>query len=222
MPGNCLRYFYWTVLLHRIDGPFINMAQLYFYYSAMNAGKSTSLLQSAHNYGEQGMQVALYTAAIDDRFGKGVIRSRIGLQASAMLFDSNTRFFDPLYKQHSETPLACILVDEAQFLSRLQVDELARVVDELSLPVLCFGIRTDFLGELFPGSSRLLAIADKLAELKTVCTCGRKATMTVRFGEDGRVVAAGEQVQIGGNERYESKCRQHYRELMEAANQEIP
>ena len=184
----------------------------------MNAGKSTSLLQSAHNYREQGMQVALYTAAIDDRYGKGVIRSRIGLQASAMLFDSNTGFFEPLSRQHSETPLACVLVDEAQFLSRVQVDELARAVDELGLPVLCFGIRTDFLGELFPGSSRLLAIADKLAELKTVCNCGRKATMTVRFGEDGCIVAAGEQVQIGGNERYESKCRQHYRELMKTAD----
>ena len=193
------------------------MAQLYFYYSAMNAGKSTSLLQSAHNYREQGMQVALYTAAIDDRFGKGIIRSRIGLQATAQLFDADTDFFKPLLTKHRDTPLACVLVDEAQFLNCGQVDELARVVDELGLPVLCFGIRTDFQGELFPGSSRLLAIADKLAELKTVCACGRKATMTVRIGEDGKVVAAGEQVQIGGNERYESKCRRHYRELMDAA-----
>lgn len=193
------------------------MAQLYFYYSAMNAGKSTSLLQSAHNYREQGMHVALYTAAIDDRYGKGIIRSRIGLQESALLFDEHTAFFEPLNQRHAETPLACVLVDEAQFLTGGQVDELARVVDQLNIPVLCFGIRTDFQGELFAGSSRLLAIADKLAELKTVCSCGRKATMTVRLDETGNVVAAGEQVQIGGNERYESKCRRHYSELMNKA-----
>lgn len=190
------------------------MAQLYFYYSAMNAGKSTSLLQSAHNYREQGMQVALYTAAIDDRFGRGVIRSRIGLQESAALFDDQTKFYQPLLQQHEQTPLACVLVDEAQFLAREQVDELAQVVDELNVPVLCFGIRTDFQGELFPGSSRLLAIADKLSELKTVCTCGRKATMTVRVNDAGEVIASGAQVEIGGNDRYESKCRRHHRQFM--------
>ncbi len=183
----------------------------------MNAGKSTSLLQSAHNYREQGMHVALYTAAIDDRFGKGVIRSRIGLQEPASLYDAHTRFLKPIRQHHLDTPLACVLVDEAQFLSRHQVDELACVVDELDIPVLCFGIRTDFQGELFPGSSRLLALADKLAELKTVCTCGRKATMTVRLDESGQVIAAGKQVEIGGNERYESKCRRHYRQLMSVA-----
>lgn len=193
------------------------MAQLYFYYSAMNAGKSTSLLQSAHNYREQGMQVALYTAAIDDRFGRGVIRSRIGLQESAALFDDTTEFFAPLMQQHAQTPLACVLVDEAQFLAREQVDELAKVVDELNIPVLCFGIRTDFQGELFPGSSRLLAIADKLSELKTVCTCGRKATMTVRVNDAGEAIALGEQVEIGGNDRYESKCRRHHRQVMASA-----
>jgi len=190
------------------------VAQLYFYYSAMNAGKSTSLLQSAHNYREQGMRVALFTAAIDDRYGRGVIRSRIGLQEAASLFDSDTHFYAPLEKQHLENSLACVLVDEAQFLTIAQVNELARVVDKLNVPVLCFGIRTDFQGELFPGSARLLAIADKLLELKTVCTCGRKATMTVRLDESGEVVAAGEQVEIGGNDRYESKCRRHYSELM--------
>lgn len=192
------------------------MAQLYFYYSAMNAGKSTSLLQSAHNYREQGMHVALFTAAIDDRYGRGIIRSRIGLQASAQLFETSSEFLSTVQSMHSETPLACVLVDEAQFLTRSQVDQLARVVDELNVPVLCFGIRTDFQGELFPGSSRLLAIADKLAELKTVCVCGRKATMTVRLDDAGKVVAAGEQVQIGGNDRYESKCRRHYRELVDS------
>ncbi len=180
----------------------------------MNAGKSTSLLQSAHNYREQGMQVMVFTAAIDDRFGKGVVRSRIGLEAEAELYDNKTEFFDHVHSRHTSNSLACVLVDEAQFLSRAQVDELARVVDECNVPVLCFGIRTDFQGELFPGSSRLLAIADKLKELKTVCSCGRKATMTVRLDSNGSVVAAGEQVQIGGNERYESKCRRHYRQLM--------
>lgn len=195
----------------------IALAQLYFYYSAMNAGKSTSLLQSAHNYREQGMQVALFTAAIDDRYGRGVIRSRIGLQEAAGLFDTETAFFAPLSQQHAIDQLACVLVDEAQFLSVEQVNQLARVVDELDVPVLCFGIRTDFQGELFPGSARLLAIADKLLELKTVCTCGRKATMTVRLDESGHVVAAGEQVEIGGNDRYESKCRRHYQELMSQA-----
>ena len=194
------------------------MAQLYFYYSAMNAGKSTSLLQSAHNYREQGMQVALYTAAIDDRYGKGVIRSRIGLQETAQLFDAKTEFFTPINALHTSAALACVLVDEAQFLTRMQVDELAKVVDELNIPVLCFGIRTDFQGELFPGSARLLAVADKLSELKTVCTCGRKATMTVRVDELGKVIAAGDQVEIGGNDRYESKCRRDYRKLMDTAS----
>lgn len=193
------------------------MAQLYFYYSAMNAGKSTSLLQSAHNYREQGMNVLLYTAALDDRFGVGVVRSRIGLQEEAQLYDEQAEFIEPIRLKHSLEPLACVLVDEAQFLSAAQVDELSEVVDELNIPVLCFGIRTDFQGQLFPGSARLLAIADKLAELKTVCQCGRKATMTVRLDEAGNVVAAGEQIDIGGNERYESKCRQHHRELMRKA-----
>lgn len=163
------------------------------------------------------MQVLLYTAALDDRFGKGVVRSRIGLQEEAALFDDQTAFLEPITQQHEASPLACILVDEAQFLSAFQVNELAQVVDELNIPVLCFGIRTDFQGQLFPGSSRLLAIADKLAELKTVCECGRKATMTVRLDESGKVVAAGEQVHIGGNERYESKCRRHHSQLMRTA-----
>jgi thymidine kinase len=193
------------------------VAQLYFYYSAMNAGKSTLLLQSAHNYGEQGMHTLLFTAAIDDRYGEGVIQSRIGLSTPANVFDANTQFRQEVEAEHAKQAISCILVDEAQFLSRIQVDQLARVVDELNIPVLCFGIRTDFQAEPFPGSARLLAIADKLSELKTVCTCGRKATMTVRIDEAGDVIAAGEQVQIGGNERYESKCRRHYQELMDSA-----
>ncbi len=193
------------------------MAQLYFYYSAMNAGKSTSLLQSAHNYREQGMEVVLYTAALDDRYGVGVVRSRIGLQEEARLFDSATEFFADIKELTGDEKISCVLVDEAQFLTTVQVDQLARVVDELDTPVLCFGIRTDFQGALFPGSSRLLAIADKLKELKTVCSCGKKATMTVRLDDRGQVVAAGEQVQIGGNERYESKCRHHHRQLVKGS-----
>ena len=208
------------------------MAQLYFYYSAMNAGKSTSLLQSAHNYQEQGMKVMLFTAAIDDRYGQGVIKSRIGLSAEATVFDTNSDFTTLISKQtgqqvsqqvsqqksdQQKQNLACVLVDEAQFLSKSQVDQLAEIVDELDIPVLCYGIRTDFQGVLFAGSARLLAIADKLSELKTVCSCGRKATMTIRLDENGQAIAAGAQVEIGGNERYESKCRRHHRALMQQA-----
>lgn len=212
------------------------MAQLYFYYSAMNAGKSTSLLQSAHNYQEQGMEVLLFTAAIDNRYGQGVIKSRIGLSADAIVFDETTDFISLISEQISERASeqsgsqtskstskqqkqnpACVLVDEAQFLTTEQVDQLAEIVDERDLPVLCYGIRTDFQGALFSGSSRLLAIADKLFELKTVCSCGRKATMTIRLDENGQAIAAGAQVEIGGNERYESKCRRHHRALMQQA-----
>lgn len=192
------------------------MAQLYFYYSAMNAGKSTSLLQSAHNYREQGMQVAVFTAGIDDRYAAGTVSSRIGLQAEADVFDVATDFTALLSPRIDD--LACVLVDEAQFLSVRQVDQLAAIVDRENVPVLCFGLRTDFRGQTFPGSARLLAIGDKLSELKTVCKCGRKATMTVRLDANGAVVAAGEQVEIGGNERYESTCRRHFRELTDAAD----
>lgn len=191
-----------------------SVAQLYFYYSAMNAGKSTSLLQSAHNYREQGMRALVFTAAIDDRYGKGIVRSRIGLEADAALFDASTSFVAVVSGALYDGTVACVLVDEAQFLTPSQVDELARVVDEHKVPVLCFGLRTDFRGELFPGSARLLAICDKLSELKTVCFCGRKATMTLRMGSDGTPVTDGEQVEIGGNERYESRCREHWIEAM--------
>ena len=194
------------------------MAQLYFYYSAMNAGKSTALLQSAHNYREQGMDVLLYTAAIDDRYGEGKVSSRIGLDASADVFDATTDFYTHISTIIKSKKIACVLLDEAQFLSRKQVDQLARLVDEHNVPVLCYGLRTDFQGELFEGSRRLLAIADKLKELKTVCTCGSKATMTVRIDESGKPVKAGSHVEIGGNSRYESKCRRHYFELMRLDN----
>lgn len=165
------------------------------------------------------MQVMLFTAAIDDRYGTGVIRSRIGLSEEAYIYDADTHFQNLVVEEQLQQKLACVLVDEAQFLNTKQVDQLAAVVDQLNLPVLCYGLRTDFQGQLFEGSARLLAIADKLFELKTVCACGRKATMTVRLDSEGRVIADGDQVQIGGNERYESKCRRHHSELMNSARQ---
>ena len=186
------------------------MAQLYFYYSAMNAGKSTSLLQSSHNYTEQGMQVLLFTAAVDERVEKGVIASRIGLSNAACVFEPDSELFTQISEHIAKEKLHCIFVDEAQFLSRVQVDQLAKVVDQLNIPVLCYGIRSDFQGELFPGSQRLLTVADKLTELKAVCFCGRKATMIVRRDSEGNAVSAGEQVVIGGNDSYESMCRNHF------------
>ncbi|MFY0665589.1 MAG: thymidine kinase [Natronospirillum sp.] len=187
------------------------MAQLYFYYSAMNAGKSTSLLQNAHNYRERGLAPVLFTAAIDERYGRGRIASRIGLAADAELFDGDTDFVAWVQAQQADKTLHCILIDEAQFLSVVQVDQLAAVVDDLNVPVVCYGLRTDFMGQLFPGSSRLLAIADKLSELKAICHCGRKATMTVRLSGDGLVQQSGEQVVIGDNDVYVSLCRAHHR-----------
>lgn len=190
------------------------MAQLYFNYSSMNAGKSTALLQSAHNYLEQGMRVLLYTAAIDDRYGVGRIKSRIGLEAEASLFDKSSQLFDEIKDQVATDDVSCVFVDEAQFLSAAQVDMLAAVVDRLDIPVLCYGIRTDFQGKLFPGSGRLLAIADKLTELKTVCSCGSKATMVLRLDSAGQAIFEGGQITIGGNTRYASTCRRHYGEAM--------
>lgn len=176
----------------------------------MNAGKSTSLLQSAHNYTEQGMSVLLFTAAIDERVKKGVIASRIGLSSEASLFEQDSDLFVQIKSHLKTNVLHCIFVDEAQFLSKEQVDQLAKVVDLLNVPVLCYGIRSDFQGELFPGSQRLLNIADKLTELKAVCHCGRKATMVVRIDAQGQAVSAGEQVVIGGNDSYQSMCRNHF------------
>ncbi len=188
------------------------MAQLYFYYSAMNAGKSTSLLQSAYNYQECGMDALVLTAALDNRYAVGKVTSRIGLESDALLFHGA----DDLYKMIEQQTVKphCVLVDECQFLSKAQVMQLTKVVDCLDIPVLCYGIRTDFLGELFEGSQYLLAWADKLVELKTICRCGRKANMVVRLDNQGNVVRGGEQVQIGGNDRYVSMCRKHYRELV--------
>lgn len=190
------------------------MAQLYFYYSAMNAGKSTSLLQSAYNYQERGMHTAIFTAALDDRFGVGKVSSRIGLAMDALLFDDKLDFFVTCRDLIAHQQLDCVLIDEAQFLSKQQVRQLTDVVDSLNIPVLAFGLRTDFLGETFAGSQALLAWADKLVELKTICHCGRKANFVVRLDEQGRAARAGSQVQIGGNERYVSMCRAHFKELV--------
>lgn len=187
------------------------MAQMYFYYSAMNAGKSTTLLQSSFNYQERGMNPVIFTAAVDDRFGVGKVASRIGLESDAHLFGSDTDMFAAIETLHQQKVLHCILIDECQFLSKQQVYQLTEVVDKLGIPVLCYGLRTDFMGELFEGSQYLLAWADKLIELKTVCHCGRKANMVIRTDEAGNPIKEGDQVAIGGNERYVSVCREHYK-----------
>ena len=187
------------------------MAKLYFYYSAMNAGKTTTLLQSSHNYAERGMTTLLLKPLIDDREGMNVIRSRVGLEAEAMNFEKEDNLLQTIEAQHKKNSLNCVLVDEAQFLTRDQVIQLGNVVDRLEIPVLCFGLRTDFLGELFEGSRSLLAWADELREIKTVCHCGKKAIMTVRLNEEGKPLQAGEQIQIGGNESYVSMCRRHFK-----------
>ena len=185
------------------------MAKLYFYYSTMNAGKSTALLQAAYNYAERGLSTLLFIARLDDRAG-GRIASRIGIAADAARFDAATDFWELLGQARTH----CVLIDEAQFLSKAQVRQLARVVDEANIPVMCYGLRTDFRGELFPGSAALLAWADTLSELKTICCCGRKATMVVRVSPDGVVERAGQQVEIGGNERYVPLCRKHFSEAL--------
>ena len=188
------------------------MAKLYFYYSTMNAGKSTTLLQSDYNYRERDMNTLVYTAAVDDRFGKGKVSSRIGINRDARLFTKDTPLFDEIEKAHAIQTLGCILIDEAQFLTKEQVYQLSDVADNLNIPVLCYGLRTDFRAELFEGSQYLLAWADKLEELKTICFCGRKANFVYRINENGQVLKDGEQIQIGGNERYISVCRKHYKE----------
>lgn len=185
------------------------MAKLYFYYSTMNAGKSTALLQAAYNYAERGMSTRLFTARLDNRAG-GRIASRIGIDARAEHFEPTTDFWELLQGEK----VHCILIDEAQFLSVAQVRQLARVVDEANIPVMCYGLRTDFQGELFPGSAALLAWADTLSELKTICFCGRKATMVVRVSPAGAVERAGQQVEVGGNDRYVSLCRRHFSEAL--------
>lgn len=187
------------------------MAKLYFYYAAMNAGKSTILLQSSHNYRERGMQTLLFTPAIDTRFQYGTIYSRIGLSQPAVVFQSEDDLF-ALVKAHIQSghDYACVFIDEAQFLTRQQVSQLTTITDVLAIPVLAYGLRTDFRGELFPGSQYLLAWADELVEVKTICHCGRKATMNLRINAEGHAIREGEQVLIGGHESYVSTCRLHF------------
>ncbi len=192
------------------------MAKLYFYYSTMNAGKSTALLQASHNYEERGMRTLLYTARIDTRDG-GRIHSRIGIEREARHFHAELDLGKDIRAEHERGPLACVLVDEAQFLTATQVKQLAAVVDELNIPVLCYGLRTDFRGALFPGSAQLLAWADNLVELKTICHCGRKAIMVVRVKADGTAEREGAQIEIGGNERYVPLCRRHFSQALAGA-----
>ena len=190
------------------------MAKLYFHYSTMNAGKSTLLLQASHNYVERGMQTYLLTANFDDRAGTGRIGSRIGIGADADTFASKTDLFSSIQERLNAGPCACVFIDEAQFLSADQVWQLARAVDDLKVPVMCYGLRLDFQGKLFPGSAALLALADEMREIRTICHCGKKATMVVRQDEHGNVLTDGAQVQVGGNETYVSLCRMHWREAI--------
>ena len=190
------------------------MAKLYFHYSTMNAGKSTVLLQASHNYIERGMQTYLLTAQFDNRAGDGRIASRIGIGVQADTFSPDEDLFGKIETRLQAGPCACIFVDEAQFLSHGQVWQLARAVDDLGVPVMCYGLRVDFQGNLFPGSATLLALADEMREVRTICHCGKKATMVVRQDDQGKVLTEGAQVQIGGNETYVSLCRRHWREAV--------
>ena len=190
------------------------MAKVYFYYAAMNAGKSTVLLQAGHNYRERGLRPLLLVPAIDDRAGAGRIHSRIGLAADARPIQPGDDLLAVIRAEHGQSAIACVLVDEAQFLSPAQVWQLTDVADHLGVPVLCYGLRTDFQGRLFPGSAALLGVADDLTELKAICHCGRKATMNLRVDPAGRAVREGAQVEIGGNDRYVALCRRHFKEAL--------
>lgn len=190
------------------------MAKLYFYYASMNAGKSSTLLQAAFNYAERGMRVSLWTAAIDDRPGFGAISSRIGLASDANRFTAATDIFGYVSEEHAKGRIDCVLIDEAQFLTEEQVWQCARLADDAGTPVVCYGLRTDFQGKLFPGSAALLGIADSLVELKAICHCGRKATMNLRIDETGKAVKEGAQTEIGGDDRYVALCRKHFREAL--------
>lgn len=189
------------------------MAKLYFYYSSMNAGKSTALLQSSYNYRERGMNTLVLAPDFDDRYGVGKVTSRIGLETAATAFRRDQDLFKLISQALDKTPLHCVLIDEAQFLTKDQVFQLGEVTDELSIPVLAYGLRTDFQGEPFEGSQYLLAWADNLKELKAICFCGGKATMVIRLAEDGNAITQGSQVEIGGNDRYVSMCRKHFKEV---------
>ena len=188
------------------------MAKLYFHYSTMNAGKSTILLQASYNYRERGMETYLITAKLDNRAGEAKIASRIGIDDNADTFEAGEDLFAKIETRLDQGPCACVFIDEAQFLTKEQVWQLARAVDDLGVPVMCYGLRVDFQGELFPGSAALLALADEMREARTICHCGKKATMVVRLDGEGNVITDGDQVQIGGNESYLSLCRKHWRE----------
>ena len=188
------------------------MAKLYFHYSTMNAGKSTVLLQAAYNYSERGMSPYLLTAKLDNRAGEGLIKSRIGIGQKSETFSSHDNLFSKIKSETKNKKIDCAFVDEAQFLTKAQVWQLAHVVDDLQLPVMCFGLRVDFRGELFPGSATLLALSDEMREVRTICHCGKKATMVVRQDTHGQTIKSGEQIQIGGNETYQSLCRRHWRQ----------
>ncbi len=188
------------------------MAKLYFHFSTMNAGKSTLLLQASYNYRERGMNTYLLTARLDNRAGQGRIASRIGIAEEADMFDASTDLLALIQARNAAGPVDCVFLDEAQFLTADQVWQLARAVDDLGVPVMCYGLRVDFRGALFPGSAALLALADEMREVRTICHCGKKATMVVRRGPDGKAQRDGAQVQIGGNETYASLCRRHWRE----------
>lgn len=188
------------------------MAKLYFYYSSMNAGKSTALLQSSYNYKERGMNTLVLAPRLDDRYGSGRVTSRIGLETTAIAFDTGDNLLDIVAQRLAEERIHCVLIDEAQFLTKLQVWQLSNVTDTHNIPVLAYGLRTDFQGEPFEGSKYLLAWSDNLKEIKAICHCGSKATMVVRMDEDGNPVREGAQVEIGGNDRYISMCRRHFKE----------
>jgi thymidine kinase len=193
------------------------MSKVYFYYSAMNAGKSTVLLQSSYNYHERGMRTLLFVPELDNRAGVGRIESRIGLSSDAIILREKDDMHARVRDEHAQKPVACVLIDEAQFLTPEQVGHATDIADSLRIPVLCYGLRTDFQGRLFPGSAGLLAVADNLIELKTICHCGRKATMNLRIDAAGKAVTKGAQVEIGGNDRYVAMCRRHFKEAYGAA-----
>ena len=190
------------------------MAKLYFYYSSMNAGKSTALLQSSYNYRERGMHTLVMAPELDDRFGVGKVKSRIGIETEATSFRTDDDLLELVTTLHQSENLHCVLIDEAQFLTKDQVFQLGEITDKLDIPVLAYGLRTDFRGEPFEGSKYLLAWSDNLKELKAICHCGSKATMVVRYDEDGVAVREGSQIEIGGNDRYVSMCRKHFKEKL--------
>ena len=196
------------------------MAKLYFYYSSMNAGKSTILLQSSYNYRERGMHTLILSPELDDRFQIGKVTSRIGIEADALTFTISDNLLSMVLRSDQNEKIACVLVDEAQFLTEAQVRQLSDLCDDHNIPVLAYGLRTDFRGELFEGSQYLLAWADSLVEVKTICHCGSKATMVLRIDADGRAIKDGRQVQIGGNERYLSVCRRHFKAGVPSADSE--